>query len=223
MARGPLRVGTWNLAGRWSADHHDLMSEQSCDVWLLTEVSAEVALDGYAAHLTEAVMTGRRRWAAVFAREALSPLPDPHPASAAAVVKGLTYCSSILPWRSCGSEPPWEGSRHADKTAAAVAALVEVLPATNRVWGGDWNHALKGRESAGSGEGRRHLLDAITALSLHVPTATQPHQINGLLSIDHIGVPADSNVTRSQHLKAQVNNRQLSDHDAYVVEFDSAT
>lgn len=59
-------------------------------------------------------MAPHRRWAAVLSRTELTPLRDPHPASAMTVVDGMTYCSSILPWRSCGDRSP------------SVAMLVEV-------------------------------------------------------------------------------------------------
>jgi hypothetical protein len=35
-----MRIGTWNLAGRWDARHERLMRDQACDVWLVTEVRA---------------------------------------------------------------------------------------------------------------------------------------------------------------------------------------
>ena len=60
-----MRIGTWNLAGRWSDDHRDLLLEADCDVWLLTEVNERTSLPGYAIHLSDARMAARRRWAAV--------------------------------------------------------------------------------------------------------------------------------------------------------------
>ncbi|MDN4163802.1 hypothetical protein, partial [Nocardioides abyssi] len=72
-------------------------------------------------------------------------------------------CSSILPWRSCGTRDPWVGATSAERTTAAVAA-VEASAPTN--WGGDWNHALSGREWTGSVAGRRSLLAAIERLGL---------------------------------------------------------
>ena len=35
----PMRIGTWNLAGRWSSGHRGFLEEMRCDVLLLTEVS----------------------------------------------------------------------------------------------------------------------------------------------------------------------------------------
>ena len=95
-------------------------------------------------------MAACRSWSAVLTREPVQQLPDPHPASAAVTADGTTYCSSILPWRSCGTRAPWVGATHADKTAAAMAELDAALPDTPLIWGGDWNHALDGREYAGA-------------------------------------------------------------------------
>lgn len=105
------------------------MRDLDCDVLLLAEVSERLVLPGHEMRLSNALMSAHRRWAGVLSRSDLEPLPDPHPASAMAVVNGWTFCSSILPWRSCGGRDPWVGSRHADKTAATVDALLTALPA----------------------------------------------------------------------------------------------
>ncbi len=57
----------------------------------------------------------------------MTPKPDPHPASASVRIGSTTYVSSVLPWHSCGSGPPWVGDRHVDKTEHAVGELVENL------------------------------------------------------------------------------------------------
>ncbi len=78
-----------------------------------------------------------------------------------------------------------------------MAELVENLRGVESlVWGGDWNHAMTGREYAGSIGGRRAILGAVEQLGLEVPTAGLPHAIDGLLTIDHIAVPAN---TRRPH------------------------
>ncbi len=120
----PVRIGTWNLAGRWSLDHRDLLLGADCDLWLLTEVSERTVLPGYAVHCTSARMAARRRWAGIASRLPMASLPDPHPASAAAQVGGVTFVSSVLPWRSAGSRPPWVGAKHAEKTANTVGDLL---------------------------------------------------------------------------------------------------
>jgi hypothetical protein len=215
---GRLRAGTWNLAGRWSGDHATLITEQRCDVWLLTEVRDDVDLVGYHRHFSEGLIVGRRHWAAVFSRNALRELPDPHVASAAAEVDGITYCSSILPWQSCRSKHPWVGSRHVDKTGAALADIVRALPRSGLVWGGDWNHALSGREYTGSAGGRVHVLAAIDTLGLQVPTGTLHRRNEGRLSVDIIAVPTDREVLGTHRVEVKRDGRYLSDHEAYVVE-----
>lgn len=50
---GGLRVGTWNLAGRWIGKHAAFMAEQRCNIWLLTEVRTDVDLGGYHRHFSQ--------------------------------------------------------------------------------------------------------------------------------------------------------------------------
>lgn len=210
-----MRIGTWNLAGRWDARHLDLIETMNCDVLLLTEVSERLDAPGYDLHLGRQLMAPKRRWAAVASRLSMSPAPDPHGASAMVELEGLRVCSSILPWRSCGTRDPWVGVTSAEKTSAAVVGVETSAPA---VWGGDWNHALSGREWTGSVAGRRSLLAAVERLELQVPTASSPHQVEGLLSIDHIAVPRSWVVSATQRHRAFVRETRISDHDAYVVE-----
>lgn len=210
-----MRIGTWNLAGHWDGRHLTLIETMNCDVLLLTEVSERLDAPGYDLHLGRQLMAPKRRWAAVASRLSMSPEPDPHGASAMVELQGLRVCSSILPWRSCGSQDPWVGVTSAEKTSATVAGVEASAPA---VWGGDWNHALSGREWTGPVAGRRSLLAAVKRLELHVPTASSPHQIEGLLSIDHIAVPKSWVVSAKQRHRAFVGETRISDHDAYVVE-----
>lgn len=211
-----MRIGTFNLAGRWSPQHHDFLVALDCDVWLLTEVSERTRLDGFDLHLGEGVMAPRRRWAAVAATGNISPLADPHPASAMIERDGIRFCSSILPWRGCGSREPWGAGTHAEKTREALRVLATTLPTAGLVWGGDWNHALTGAETAGSKAGRDALLATIAQLNLEVPTSKEPHRIDGITSIDHVAVPDDV-VAGAERVVAEAAGRRLSDHDAYVV------
>lgn len=210
-----VRIATWNLAGRWDRRHLALIDELDCDILLLTEVSERVELSTHDVHFGEHRMMPKRRWAAVASRLPMRPAPDPHGASAMVEVNGVRICSSILPWRSCGSRFPWVGSTTAERTAIAVAEVGAQSPV---VWGGDWNHALAGREWSGSVAGRRALLAAIDRLGLQVPTASLPHQIDGLLTIDHIAVPQSWNVDVAERHRAISQESRLSDHDLYVVE-----
>jgi hypothetical protein len=155
-----------------------------------------------------------KHWAGIYSRRPLIGLPDPHPASAAVVVDGTTYCSSILPWRSCGGEPTWPGSNFADKTAVALARHLLTLRTDRLVWGGDWNQGLTGPEKVGSRDGRAHVREALDKLGLQVPTAALPHRKDGLASIDHVAVATERRVVSASRLSAG----GLSDHDCYVVE-----
>jgi hypothetical protein len=208
-----VRVGTWNLAGRWSDAHETLLREQHCDVWLLTEVSDRMQLTDWNWSRSKAQLAPKRRWAAVMSTAPLECQDDPHPASAAAVIGGAYFCSSILPWRSCGASP-WVGERHADKTGAAVATVTAAWPSQLPiVWGGDWNHALEGREYAGSLAGRRAVLAALGRHELQAPTAQLPHRLPPGLSIDHVAVPRTWTAAAKR-----VEASGLSDHDVYVAE-----
>lgn len=212
-----MRVGTWNMAGRWDDRHERLLTEQDCDVWLLTEVNARAGLVGYEVCRTAETMVAGRAWAAVLSRSPLETMPDPHPASAAARSDGVVYCSSILPWRSCGSDAPWAGANHAERTQHAVATLLASLPEGDLVWGGDWNHSLSGAELAGSKAGRQAVLTAVSKRGLRVPTAGLPSHLDECLSIDHIAVPGAWEAG-ARHVSALVDGVRLSDHDAYVVD-----
>jgi hypothetical protein len=215
---GAMRIGTWNLQGRWDPRHLELLAAHDCDVWLLTEVNDRVELPGYHEARTDALMAPRRAWAGVFARDGLRPEDEPHAATATATVGGVAVWSSVLPWRSSGGAPTWQGDRHADRTAATVDALLATSPdPQNLVWGGDWNHALTGREYTGSVAGRASVLAALEALELQVPTRELPHRVAGLLSIDHIAVPASWRVDDAYGIVAADADQRLSDHDAYVV------
>ena len=207
-----LRIGTWNLEGRWTADHPAFMVGLDCDVWLATEVRRDTRLDGHQHHLTAGDMAPGRAWAGVLSRDSLTPLPDPHPASAMAIRGGTTYCSSVLPWRGSGGADPWVGADHASRTTHTVDSIRARLR-RGAVWGGDFNHALSGPEYAGSLSGRAPIQELIDDLALVAPTAAEPHRIEGLLSIDHVTVPTTADVVGTERHDAS----RLSDHDGYVV------
>jgi hypothetical protein len=213
-----MRIGTWNMEGRWDERHARLIAEQDCDVWLLTEVNDRMVLDEYEERRTNAFMSSRRRWAGVFSRIGLEEMPDPHPATAAAVVDGVTFWSSILPWRGSGELPPWEGDTHAERTARTLDALLDQPPSADLVWGGDSNHAMTGPEHAGSKGGRAAIADALSRLELTVHTCDLPHRIPELLSIDHIALPIGSAIPAVSRAVAMAEGARLSDHDLYVAD-----
>lgn len=217
-----LRVGTWNLAGRWSTDHAAFLKAADCDVWLLTEVSESIQVRGSALHLSEESMSDGRRWAGILSTRPTAAEPDPHPASALALVNGVAFCSSILPWRSCGANHPWVGKGHGQKTAGAISDLLPALDKHDQlVWGGDWNHSMTGREYAGSIAGRASIQAAVDQLRLRVLTRELPHRLEGALSIDHLSVGPDFAVRTVEHL--DTGRANLSDHDAYVAELELRT
>lgn len=217
---GAVRIGTWNLEGRWDERHLELITRMACDLLLLTEVPERVELPETNLHIGAGLMAPRRRWAAIATCWPLRALDDPHGASAMAEIAGLRVCSSILPWRGSGDRDPWRGGDTAERTEAAVSSIELGGPA---VWGGDWNHALLGREWSGSQRGRQAIAGAVDRLGLQVPTNRAPHRIDGLLSIDHIAVPSDWKVLEVLRHSASVDGVRISDHDAYVVEVDRGT
>jgi hypothetical protein len=231
-----LRIGTWNLNKQWDERHIKLLNKQECDIWLLTEVNPKAKdskgmIADFNCHHSAGVMAQGQYWAAVLCTQTLMPLPDPHPASAAAVVNGITFCSTILPWGGCGTQPPWVGTNLEEMAIATIESLKNQLPESNLVWGGDWNQNLCGVwENVGSKASRDFLESTIATLELQVPTAGLPYRLSDCRhTIDHIAVPSAWEVTSTKQVAArgrsweimnatQVPARGLSDHDAYVIE-----
>jgi len=128
-----MRIGTWNLDLRWGEQHRELLLRQNCDVWLLTEVPPKAVnpkgiIAGLHCHLSSEAMDRKQYWAAVLSLEALSPLPDPHPASAAAIINrhyvlfhdpALEKCpgGASLGWRHLFGADCGNGCNPLEKTA----------------------------------------------------------------------------------------------------------
>jgi hypothetical protein len=213
-----MRIGTWNLDGGRADRHVGVLLAGDCDVWLLTEVSDDLDIPGFTGTTTAASMRQNVRWAGVFSRFELEPLHDPHPASAMARIGRTTFASSILPWSGTGHVEPWHGTNHAERVRAALETLLPGMDHGVLCWGGDWNHALTGREYAGSEGGREAIIAAVTERDLVVPTAHLPHAIDGLLTIDHIAVPSTWEVITADRVPAMNDSKRLSDHDLYLIE-----
>jgi endonuclease/exonuclease/phosphatase family metal-dependent hydrolase len=131
------------------------------------------------------------------------------------VVTGLL---SILPWRSCGIVPWGEGAA-SEKTKRALDQLIIGLPVGALVWGGDWNHSMRGREYTGSVAGRTAIMAAVANLQLTLATEDSPHRIPGLLTIDHIAVPQAARIHAANRIVGDDHTgKRLSDHDAYTIE-----
>lgn len=220
-----VRIGTWNLGNRpRRISHSDFLLEQHCDVWLLTEVNSEwfdplgTRVLDFHAHRSIGEMSPGQFYAAVLSKCPLTPIDSPHFASSAAKIDGITYCSSVLPWRRAHIDcKGWDGDNLTGRCRLALDELLARLPIRDLVWGGDWNHSLMGEEHAGSLKGRYHILAAIEKLDLKVPTSRLWHRGDKCFAIDHIGVPLRWGVDRVQRIDAT----KLSDHDAYVVEVSS--
>ena len=211
-----MRIGTWNLEGGGGAAQTAFLLAQRCDIGLLTEVKDGWSLPGYNMTPGGADMGPGKRWAAVASLEPLDARPAPHPASAAAVVRGTMYVSSILPWAGSGGNDPWLGQDHPARMAATLQALDPFLrKQEDLVWGGDWNHSLSGRAGAGSNAGRADLVTLVEAIGLCVPTAGLSHRRAGLLSIDHIALRGGAQEAR--RVVATEDGKRLSDHDLYIV------
>jgi hypothetical protein len=202
------------MEGRWSREHFALLTGEECDVWLLTEVHAKASLGGMQIYSTGELMGLGKSWAAVLSRADAEAQLDPHRATALVRIEGFDFMTSVLPWRSCG--PSWPGSNLAEKMRITLDQLQGHISATT-VWGGDWNQALEGREFVGTLAGRRRLLDMVEAAGLSVPTRSLSSRTPGHRSIDHIAVPVTWEVHSAYRVRAEVDGRRLSDHDAYVI------
>ncbi len=216
-----MKIGTWNLNADWSDAHKALLIHADCDVWLLTEVSPEISMRGYDHHFSEQRMVRGQHYAAILSRLSLQALKDPHPASVATVVDGITYCTSILPWSTCAHDisSPWAGGHTVENMVGeTIDRLKAGLPDSNLVWGGDWNQNLVGGwEHVGSSGGCAKIEQALKAWNMKVPTASLSHQLEGSHAIDHIALPMNWICSSATRLKAS----ELSDHDAYIIEAES--
>src|SRR5690606_6731618 len=108
-----MRIATWNLNGAWSKGHASVLHALDCEVLLLTECPAEASLSGFSKHgTTRRIDTGTTHWAAILSRRVLRPLPDPHPASAAASIGEVQFLATVLPWPLARSSWPWGSTAH---------------------------------------------------------------------------------------------------------------
>jgi len=212
-----VRIGTWNLEGKWSSGHLALLQSQECDVWLLTEVPTAASIPGMVAHRTGEPMGPKKTWAGIFSKVNVITGPDPHRATAVAHCDGVRLMSSVLPWRSCGTS--WEGSTLAEKMSGTLASLREHIDEAT-VWGGDWNQALEGHDYVGGLAGRQEIVDLVHDAHLSVPTRALGSASKGHRSIDHIAVPINWDVVGAHRVRAANEGHRLSDHDAYVVRVD---
>lgn len=210
-----MRIGTWNLAGRWSAAHAAVVADLDADVLLLTEVPVQTQPPGYACHAARELMAPEVHWAAVLSRLPADPRPDPHPASAAVEADGVLFCSSVLPWPRAGVHWPWGSAGHADRMRETLTSLAGEMNDRVVVWGGDWNQPLTGNLAGFSRTGRDLVGSTARRLGLQVPTSELPGRPVGQAAIDHVAVPAEWQVDAVGTIRVA---DSLSDHDAYWVD-----
>jgi len=212
-----VRIGTWNLEGRWSADHARAMAGARCDVWLLTAVRPRVSLEGYYQHLTGALLGEGNHWAGLLSRWPIEPEPDPHPASALGRIDGRLYCASVLPWPLLHEDGVdlWEGDDHLGRVTTTVEALAPVLAGGEAVWGGAWNQPLAGNIIGFSRTVQEALEQAVDDLGLQVPTATLRARNGMQNTVDQVAVPKTWLLGDAGSVAV---DGALSDHDIYWVE-----
>lgn len=211
-----MRIGTWNLEGKWTPRHQQVLIELDCDVLLLTENHACVNLTGYHRQVSSAMMGPTKHWAGIFSRSPMRRRPESHPASVSVETQGITVTCSVLPWPMCGNQAPWQGIKPTDRMTRAVEQVaVSLAGRPFKVWGGDWNQPLLGDLRGFSRASQVVITDAVNGLGMTVPTTDLSAQNPEQKSIDHIAVPRDWPVLAAG---AHPVPRALSDHNAYWVE-----
>ena len=216
-----MRVGTWNLEGRWSAGHAAFMAQCACDIWLLSIVQ-----DAFAPQTGETARSEPRgegddvSWSAVW--------------SAA----GLEAIEAISSGRGVRS-----GRRAARVQQRAAVAQRRALPRRRRRQrrehhpGGDRRRPRRARRRTGRDLGRRLESRALRAGERrHAPRpprdprarrragVADPDGANCPTAWPACSAPTTSpcpSAGRSQDTSrviAQLRGRRLTDSDAYVVE-----
>lgn len=214
-----MRIATWNLNLKMRKGALDLFGSLDADVLLLTEAPPDLDLAGYQRTPPGPLMLRGQEWATILSRRPIQWVERPHGASVAALIDGVTYVSTVLPWGSSPPGPPFRGVGQAAQTVAALEDLESWLGAQDRlVWGGDWNHSLEQPWRYSASTAGRERLDALLGeLGLYAPTRHLPRGWKyDFPSIDHVAV-SDPNAT-AELVEAIGPAGRLSDHDAYVVE-----
>lgn len=202
----------------------DFLASLSCEVLLLTEVPQDLHLVGYRLCFAKGTMARGQAFAAVATRGDHKPDRGvhPHPATVAAELGGTTFMASVLSWRPAQAADGFAGDSQGERTRVAVDVLAGSWPGEHVVWGGDWNHELSGRISAGSTAGREAILGLLRERGMQVPTTVLGSE-RGVGSVNHVAVPVDRKIMRVERHEAMSGRRRLSDHDAYVVQIQAMT
>jgi hypothetical protein len=229
-----MKLGTWNLqqaspAGVKGQRQAGFIAEQRADVWMLTEVHEAFALQGHdrvtsPGHLLH---RPRQRWAAVISRWPLRDCRAKHEGLALARAQTpagpLLVASSVMPWR--GAKTSWPGDPDARHGVRFADSLDQHRGEIERardgdepvVWGGDFNQALSGPESAGSMGGRRLLDQAFASVGLTCTTSGVGHLNEEYCAIDHISVSRSWSADTAVRLTPPSSEgKALSDHACYT-------
>ena len=208
-----MRVATWNLDAKATPATVAVLLAVDADILLLTEVPPGLVLPGYQLVWSAGLMEPGQHYAAVGCRGTeVRSLSGIHAASAAAVLRGTTFVSTVLPWTRATGQP-WLGRTPTERMAAAVDELQrELRKADALVWGGDWNQPLEGSQAGFTLAGRDRLQRALTELGIKSHTRHLPSRTPGCSTIDHVASALHCRQADRIPVPAH-----LSDHDAYVV------
>lgn len=213
-----MRIATWNLNRSLPDGGQELLLGLDADVLLLTEAPPGLELPHYRRTPPGPLMSLGQEWNTILSRRPIRQVDYPHPTTTAAVIDGVTYVSSVLPWSSSVRDGyPGPGDGQIAQTLETLDVLNSYLHGQERlVWGGDWNHSLEEPWDGTPVASRTRLDQLLTDLGLHTPTRHEDRGPYKIKSIDHVAV-RDPAAT-SRHVVAAVGTQRLSDHDAYVVD-----
>lgn len=209
-----MRIGTWNLAGRWSTDHARVIEDADCDIWLLTDVPARVSAGGYHQHLSRGRRGPSAHWSGILTRLAAEPVAHTSPTATALSIADIVLVSSVLPWPEPHEDEPWEGSSHAERYVTALRETGSLLKGHIPIWGGTWNQPLMGNIIGYSKQAQAALEAFLADHGLQVPTRDLLGR-QRQYTTDHVAVPISWTVVASGKVEV---DPSLSPYDLFCVE-----
>lgn len=209
-----MRIGTWNLAGRWSMDHARVIEDADCDIWLLTDVPARVSASGYHQHLSVGRRGPSAHWSGILSRLAAAEVVHTSPTATVLSIADIVLVSTVLPWPEPHADEPWEGESHAERYAGALAETGALLDGHIPICGGTWNQPLMGNIIGYSRQAQDALEAFLNNHSLQVPTRDLLGRQRQYTS-DHVAVPASWTVIASGKVEV---DPALSPFDLFCVE-----